>query len=59
MNSDASPGVSVTADAGATVPALGWIAGGLLVAGGVLLIAGTVLIAVPVVRAHRRSAQDA
>ena len=58
MNSDASPGVSVTADAGATIPALGWIAGGLLVAGGVLLISGTVLIAVPVVRAHQRSAQD-
>ena len=58
MNSDASPGVSVTADTGATVPALGWIAGGLLLAGGVVLIAGTVLIAVPVVRAHRRPAQD-
>jgi hypothetical protein len=54
MNHDGSPGVSVTADAGATIPALGWIAGGLLTAGGALLIAGTLLIAVPVLRAHRR-----
>jgi hypothetical protein len=54
MNRDGSPGVSVTADAGATIPALGWIAGGLLTAGGALLIAGTLLIAVPVLRAHRR-----
>ena len=55
MNPDASPGVSVTADASATLPALGWIAAGLFAAGGLLLAAGAVLIVVPVVRASRRA----
>ncbi len=55
MNPDASPGISVTADAGATVPALGWIAGGLAVAGGLLLLAGVLLIVLSVVRASRRA----
>ena len=53
MNPNASAGVSVVADAGATVPDLGWIAGGLLAAGAILLIAAVVLIAVPVRRAGR------
>ena len=53
MNSSAAPGVSVTADAGVTMPSLGWIAGGLFIAGGLLLIAGAVLIAVPLSRVGR------
>lgn len=58
MNPDASPGVAVIADAGATVPPLGWIAVGFLVAGGVLLVAGVLLIAVPVVHAGRQAARS-
>jgi hypothetical protein len=53
MNADASPGLSVTADVGATVPDLVWIAVGLLAAGGLLLLTAGVLIVVPVVRASR------
>lgn len=55
MNRDASPGVAVTATAGATIPSLGWLAGGLFVAGGILLVAGTLLIVLPVTRAGRRT----
>ena len=53
MNADGGRGVSVTADAGATVPDLGWIAGGLLAVGAILLASSIVLIAVPVTRAGR------
>lgn len=53
MNANGSPGVSVTADAGATVPDLAWIAVGLFAAGGVLLALAVALIVVPVVRASR------
>jgi hypothetical protein len=53
MNADRSPGVSITADVGAEVPDLKWIAVGLLAAGGVLLAVSVVLIVVPVVRASR------
>lgn len=53
MNPDAAPGLSVTANAGATLPSLGWIAGGLFAAGGLLLIAGALLIIIPVTRAGR------
>jgi hypothetical protein len=53
MNADRSPGVSVSADVGAEVPDLVWIAVGLFVAGGVLLAISVVLIVVPVVRASR------
>jgi len=53
MNADRSPGVSVTADVGAEVPDLKWIAVGLFVAGGVLLAISVVLIVVPVVKASR------
>ena len=50
LNRDAAPGVAVRADVGATVPALPWVAAGLL-AGGVLLgAAGVLLIVVPVRR---------
>jgi len=51
MNADGSPGVSVRADAGATVPALTWVAIGLLAGGLILLAASTALIAVPIARA--------
>ena len=53
MNANASPGVRVVADAGATVPDLGWMALGLLVGGALLLIVGLALIVAAVVRASR------
>ena len=53
MNANGHAGLSVTADAGATIPDLGWIAAGLFAAGGVLLIVSVALIAVPVARAGR------
>jgi Domain of unknown function (DUF4389) len=51
MNADASAGLTVTADAGATAPVLPWIAGGLLAAGALALIGGVLLILIPVRRA--------
>jgi len=54
MNADGSRGVSVRADAGATAPALGWIALGLLLSGAVVLAGGVVLIGVAGHRASRR-----
>lgn len=47
MNPNGSSGLSVTADAGATSPALGRIDAGLFVASGVLLVAAGVHIAAP------------
>ena len=55
MNADGSPGVSVRADAGATVPALTWVAVGLLVGGLILLAASTALIIIPVSRTSTRA----
>ncbi len=49
MNPDASAGLTVRADVGATAPGLPWIAGGLLAAG-VLLAAGGALLIVIAVR---------
>ena len=54
MRSDGSRGLSITADAGATVPALGWIDAGILAAGAVLLVAAILLITLPVVLVGRR-----
>jgi hypothetical protein len=52
MNRDAAAGVTVRADAGATIPVLPWIVAGLLAAG-ILLAAGSVLlILLPVRRAR-------
>lgn len=53
MNRDARPGIAVSADVGATVPDLGWVAVGLLVAGGLVLLGAVALLAVPLVRASR------
>jgi len=51
MNADGQPGIDVRADLGATVPALPWIAFGLLVAGAVFAAGAVLLIA----GANRRS----
>ncbi|GLY38205.1 hypothetical protein Amsp01_042290 [Amycolatopsis sp. NBRC 101858] len=59
MNADASRGVSVRADAGATAPALGWIALALLVSGAIVLAGGVVLIGVAARGASRRPAAPA
>ena len=59
MNADASPGVSVSADAGATLPALTAAAIGLMAGGVVLLGIAVVLIAVPVIQAGRPAAGQA
>jgi hypothetical protein len=53
MNENGSAGVSVTADAAATVPDLRWIATGLLAAGALALASGVVLVAVSAARASR------
>ncbi len=54
MNTDASRPVAVEADAGAEVPALTWVAIGLLVLGALFLTLGTILIVIPA----RRAAHD-
>lgn len=56
MRPDGSRGVAITADAGATVPALGWIDAAVLTVGGVVLIAAILLITLPIVFASRRPA---
>ena len=48
MNADGSRPVAVQTSAAATLPALPWIAAGLLIAGLVVLAAGVALVAVPV-----------
>jgi hypothetical protein len=45
MNADGQPRIDVEADLGATIPALPWIAIGVLAAGGVFLAGGALLIA--------------
>ncbi|MFD8496083.1 DUF4389 domain-containing protein [Amycolatopsis sp. NPDC059657] len=44
LNADGSPGVSAQVEAGATLPVLGWIAGGLLIGGLIVLAGGVALI---------------
>jgi hypothetical protein len=58
MNPDATAGVSVSADAGATVPFLTWVALALLIGGAVMLIAGIVLLAIPLARAASPTTTD-
>jgi uncharacterized protein DUF4389 len=59
MNADGSAPVSVRVNAAATLPALPWIATGLLIAGVVFLLAGALLIALPVRGASRTRAAPA
>lgn len=54
MNADGRPGIAVGADLGARMPALVWIALGVLAAGAVLLVGGGLLIA-GAIRARRAS----
>ncbi|MGW4060788.1 DUF4389 domain-containing protein [Amycolatopsis sp. NPDC004747] len=56
MNADASRGVAVRAEAGASAPALGWVALALLVSGFAVLAGGVVLIGVAAHRASQRPA---
>ena len=56
MNADASRGVAVAANAGATVPSLLWIASGLLIAGGVFMAIAIVLLVLGIRRPKRRIA---
>lgn len=59
MNADGSAGVDIRASAGAEVPVLSWIAGGLLVGGGIILLIGIALIAGAIWRATRRAEASA
>jgi hypothetical protein len=59
MNADASRGISVRAEAGATAPALGWSALGLLAIGFAMLAGGAGLIGVAAHRASRRPEKPA
>jgi hypothetical protein len=54
MNQDGAAGVSVLADAGATIPDLAWVAVILWVIGGLLLAGAVALVVVPVVHASRK-----
>lgn len=54
MNADGAAGIDVRADAGAKIPALGWIAAGLLITGVLILAAGLALLVGATVRAGRR-----
>ena len=53
MNADGSAPVSVHVSVAATLPALPWIAAGLLAGGAIALAAGVVLLVIPIRRASR------
>jgi hypothetical protein len=53
MNADGSRPVSAQVNGAATLPALPWIATGLLAGGFICLIGGVLLIAIPLRRATR------
>jgi hypothetical protein len=57
MNADGRPGIDVRADLGARLPALLWIALGLLVAGGALLVGGVLLVSDAISRTRPRPAE--
>jgi hypothetical protein len=59
MNADGSAPVSVRVNVAATLPALPWVATGLLIAGVVFLAAGALLIAFPILGASRERAAPA
>jgi len=50
MNADASRPVSLHVNVAATLPALPWIAAGLLIGGIILMIGGVLLIVIPLQR---------
>jgi len=58
MRPDGARALSITADVGATVPALGWIDAAILTVGGMLLIAAILLVTLSIVFASRRSVID-
>jgi hypothetical protein len=53
MNADGSRPVSLQVNVAATLPALPWIAAGLLIGGIIFLIGGVLLIAVPLRQVSR------
>jgi len=57
MNADGRPGIDVGADLGATLPALPWIALGLLAAGAIFLAGGGLLVA-GAIRGGRRGRDE-
>jgi hypothetical protein len=56
MNANGSQPVRVHINVAATLPALPWIAGGLLAGGIIILAAGVILLAIPIGRASRQPA---
>ena len=58
MRPDGSRGLSIAADVGATVPALGWIDAAIFTIGAILLIAAILLVTLPIVFASRRSVRN-
>jgi hypothetical protein len=54
MNADGSRPVSLRVNVAATLPALPWLAAGLLAGGVIVLIGGVLLIVVPAQRASMR-----
>jgi hypothetical protein len=54
MNADASRPVNMQVNVAATLPALLWIATGLLIGGIIFLVGGILLIVIPVRRAGTR-----
>ena len=59
MRADGTAGITAVLRAGATLPGLGWIAGGLMIFGIVLLAIGALLVALAVARAQRPPADGA
>jgi hypothetical protein len=53
MNADGSRLVSVSVNVAATLPALPWLAGGLLGGGAIVLAGGVLLLVIPIRRASR------
>ena len=56
MNANGSSPVNVHVDVAATLPALPWIAGGLLAGGIIILAAGVLLLVIPIRRVSRQGA---